>query len=160
MEEKVKTYTLQEAQIKMEQFCVYQERCHKEVVQKLREMRMIPQAIDQIVVHLIEQNYLNEERFARSFVRGKFRIKKWGRVKIERELKWRNISHYLIQKAMEEIENDYLDIFEEVAQEKYESITEKNPLKARKKFADYLLYRGWESHLVYEKATEYFPHTW
>lgn len=160
MEEKKKTYTLQEAQTKMEQFCAYQERCHKEVVEKLCEMRMIPQAIDYILGHLIQQNYLNEERFARSFARGKFRIKKWGRIKIERELKWRNISRYLIQKAMEEIEDDYLDVFQEVAQEKYESITEKNPLKAKKKFADYLLYRGWESHLVYEKVAEYFPYNW
>lgn len=158
MEQTYKTYTLQEAQHKMEQFCAYQERCHKEVVEKLQQMRMIPQAIDHIVVHLIKENYLNEERFARSFARGKFRIKKWGRVKIEQELKWRDISRFTIQKAMEEIEDSYLETFEQVAQQKYDSITEKNPAKARKKLADYLLYRGWESHLVYEKVAEFFPY--
>jgi len=91
----------------MERFCAYQERCHKEVVAKLRQMRMIPEAIDLILTHLIEDNYLNEERFARSFARGKFRFKKWGRVRITRELKLRAISRYNIACAMEEIEEDY-----------------------------------------------------
>jgi len=70
MSDTVKTYTVQEATVRMERFCAYQERCHKEVVAKLRQMRMIPEAIDLILTHLIEDNYLNEERFARSFARG------------------------------------------------------------------------------------------
>ncbi len=76
----------------MERYCAYQDRCHQEVLGKLREMRMIPEAIDKIMGHLIAHGFLNEERFARSFVRGKFRIKKWGRVRITRELKNRDIS--------------------------------------------------------------------
>ena len=71
-----KTYTIDEAQKKLENYCAYQERCHKEVRAKLKSMRMIPEAIDKIMVHLINHNFLNEERFAKTFVRGKFRIKK------------------------------------------------------------------------------------
>lgn len=160
MQQKVKTYTLNEAIHKLEQYCAYQERCHKEVIEKLTQMRMIPQAIDVVVTHLIEHNFLNEERFARSFARGKFRIKKWGRNRIQQELKYRDISTFIIGLAMEEIEQEYLEIFEQITQNKYDSITEKNTAKARKKFVDYFLYKGWESHLVYQKALELFPHKW
>jgi regulatory protein len=69
-----RTYTVDEAQKKLESYCAYQERCHKEVRTKLQEMRMIPEAIDAIMVHLIQHNFLNEERFAKAFVRGKFRM--------------------------------------------------------------------------------------
>lgn len=157
MEEKVKTYTLDEAKEKMQRFCAYQERCHKEVIQKLRSMRMISAAIDVIVVYLIENNFLSEERFAKSFVRGKFHNKKWGRVRIVRELKLRGITHFLIQEALEEIEEEYEETFDEIAERKFDSITEKNVMKARKKLADYLLYKGWESHLVYNKVAELYP---
>lgn len=160
MQQKVKTYTLTEAIDKLEQYCAYQERCHKEVLQKLKQMRMIPQAIDVIVVHLIQHNFLNEERFARSFARGKFRIKQWGRKRIEQELKFRDISACIIRSAMQEIDADYLEVFQQIAQRKFQSITEKNTAKARKKWVDYLLYKGWESHLVYEKASELYPYRW
>lgn len=156
MIQKIKTYTLDEAKHRMESYCAYQERCHKEVVAKLKEMRMIPQAIEVIIQHLLERNYLNESRFAKSFARGKLRVKKWGRNRIEQELKFRGISTYILQEVWQEIEEDYLSVFEEVTLGKFESITEKNPLKARKKFMDYLLYRGWEYELVLEKANEYF----
>ncbi len=119
---------------------------------------MIPQAIDKIVVHLIEENYLNEERFAQSFARGKFNIKNWGRKRIVRELKIRNISTYNINTALNEIEDGaYYKTLDNLAQKRLSQITEKNPQKKRKKLADYLLYRGWESHLVYEKIKELIP---
>ena len=76
MFKKTETYTLKEATKKLKGYCAYQERCHKEVVQKLRDMNMIHQAIDEIITHLIQENYLNEERFAQSYARGKFNIKK------------------------------------------------------------------------------------
>mgnify|MGYP001357425862 FL=1 len=82
------TYTVDEAQKKLENYCAYQERCHKDVRKKLKDMKMIPEAIDQIIHHLITQNYLNETRFAQAFARGKFRTKKWGRNRIVRELKF------------------------------------------------------------------------
>ncbi|WP_224489139.1 regulatory protein RecX [Robertkochia flava] len=139
----------------MEHYCAYQERCHKEVISKLTAMKMIPLAIDTIVAHLIEHNFLNEERFAKEFARGKFRVKKWGRKRIERELKLREISRFNIRTAMEEIpENSYINTLHELASRRLESLREPNKLKAKKKLADYLLYRGWESHLVYEKINE------
>lgn len=157
MEQKYKTYTIDEAKAKMEYFCTYQDRCHKEVVAKLRQMRMIPSAIDVILVHLIENNFLNEERFAQSFVRGKFHYKKWGRIRIERELKARGITRYNIVSALEQIQEEYHEVFQELSYQKSLSIREKNVYKARKKLADYLLYRGWEADLVYERALELFP---
>ena len=149
------SYTIDEATKKIEAYCVYQDRCHKEVENKLREMRMIPIAIHQIIGHLIQENYLNEERFAKSYARGKFNIKKWGKQRIVNELKQREISKYNITSALLEIdEDDYLKTFDTLAKKRLEAITEKNIQKRRKKLADYLLYRGWESNLVYEKIIE------
>lgn len=153
----VKTYTVEEAKRKLEAFCAYQERCHKEVVEKLQKMRMIPLAIDEIVVHLIQNNFLNEERFAQSFARGKFRYKKWGRIRIKRELKLRGLSAFIIQSALNEIdEEEYTEVFDSLAQKKQSEIKEKNSWKAKRKLADYLLYRGWESDLVYDKVNELY----
>ena len=151
-----KTYTVDEAQKKLEHYCAYQERCHKEVKSKLKDMRMIPEAVDTIMVHLIQHNYLNEERFAKTFVRGKFRIKKWGKNRLVRELKFREISTYSIDSALKEIDlDDYYKTLDDLVQKRIQQVKEKNLYKKKKKVADYLLYRGWESHLVYEKLNEY-----
>ncbi|SDE95567.1 regulatory protein RecX [Cellulophaga baltica] len=149
------SYTLDEARKKLESYCAYQDRCHKEVNQKLKDMGMIPSAIDQIIYALIQDNFLNEERFSKSFARGKFNIKKWGKNRIINELKQRGISKYNITTALKEIdEDDYLETLTVLAQKRLDAISEKNIQKRRKKLADYLLYRGWESHLVYDKITE------
>lgn len=151
-----KTYTVDEAQNKLESYCAYQERCHKEVRAKLQDMNMISEAVDKIMVHLIQNNYLNEERFAKAFVRGKFRIKKWGKNRLVRELKFKDISKYAIDVALKEIEDqDYFEILDELTQKRIAQVNEKNIYKKKKKVADYLLYRGWESHLVYQKLNEY-----
>ena len=154
--QKITTFhTINEATKKLESYCAYQERCHKDVVAKLRAMGMIPDDIDQIVVHLIQENYLNEERFAKSFARGKFRIKKWGRVRITNELKQRNITRYNIKIALKEIDDSiYLETLDLLADKRLASIKETNTQKRKRKLADYLLYRGWESHLVYAKIIE------
>ncbi len=150
-----KTYTLQEATSKLEHYCAYQERCHQEVRQKLIALHMIPEAIDIIIVHLLEHNFLNEERFAKTFVSGKFRIKAWGRRRLTFELKKKDIGKVNINQALSEIsDEEYIEIFNGLAEKKANSIKETNVYKKRKKLIDYLLYRGWESHLVYEKATE------
>ena len=155
-----KSYSVTEATRKLEGYCAYQERCHKEVIQKLRDMRMIPAAIDQIVAHLIQENYLNEERFAQSFARGKFNIKKWGRNRIINELKQRNISRFNIKTALKEIDDyNYLETLDKLSKKRLSQITETNIQKRKKKLADYLLYRGWESHLVYQKIKELIPNT-
>ncbi len=153
-----KTYTLQEATKKLEHYCAYQERCHQEVRQKLLGMYMIPEAIDVIIVHLLEHNYLNEERFAKTFVRGKFRIKKWGRRRLTQELERKDISKVNINQAITEIDdNNYIETFHDLAEKKANSLKESNKFKKRKKLINYLIYRGWESHLVYDKAIELIP---
>lgn len=150
-----KSYTIEEAKRALERYCVYQDRCHKEIVSKLYDYRMIPDTHDIIIVHLIEHDFLNEERFSKSFARGKFRIKKWGKQRIVRELKFRDISAYNIKTALKEIdEKEYINTFNELAQKRFDAIIEENQQKKRKKLADYLLYRGWESNLIYAKINE------
>ncbi|QFZ54298.1 RecX family transcriptional regulator [Oceanihabitans sp. IOP_32] len=150
-----KSYTLEEATKKLEHYCAYQERCHQEVVKKLEGMQMIPEVIDVILVHLITHNFLNEERYAKTFVSGKLRIKYWGRRRLTFELQKKDISKFNINTALKSIdEEEYMEIFNSLAQKKADSIRETNKYKKRKKLIDYLLYRGWESHLVYDKANE------
>ena len=150
-------HTVDEALTKLINYSVYRERCHKEVEQKLNEMRMIPKAKEKIILYLLEHDLLNEQRFAKAFARGKFRIKKWGKRRIISELKFRGISKYNIDSALNEIsESDYLSTFHELADKKYNSITESSKDKKKKKFIDYLLYRGWESHLIYDKVNGLF----
>ena len=119
-------------------------------------MRMISKAVDQIIDHLLRNNFLNETRFAQAFARGKFRTKKWGRNRIVNELKRREISKYNIQIALKEIPDaEYYTTFETLVEKRLlQLVSEKNILKRRKKLADYLFYRGWEPELVYEKVNE------
>ena len=148
-------FSVQEALKKIEHYCAYQERCHDEVVQKLRTMKMDADEIDTIIVKLIQDNFLNESRFACSFARGKHRIKFWGKNRIVNELKFRNISQYNINLALKEISNEeYLDTFDKIALRNWDSIKETNLQKKRKKFCDYLLRKGFESNLIYDKAKE------
>lgn len=140
---------------KLEYYCAYQERCHVEVQEKLRSFALSENEKDQIIVHLIEHNFLNEERFASVFAISKFHQKKWGKIRISNELKARKISSYLITKAIAEIPNEeYYEAFQELAQKHWETIAEKNALKKRKKYCDFLLRKGWESDWIYEKAKE------
>ena len=151
MQQKKKSYTVQEALKAMEHYCAYQERCHKEVETKLRNIGMFQDAQDLIILHLLQENYLNEERFSKAFARGKFNIKKWGRVRISNELKFRNISTYNIKSAMKEIEEAvYFETLETLAQKKWEVTRESNHFKKKKKVIDFLLRRGFESSLVFE----------
>lgn len=151
-------YSLKEATRKLEAYCAYQDRCHKEVISKLRDMGMIPMAIDEIVGHLIKERFLNEERFARSFARGKFNIKKWGKNRIVNELKQKGITKYNLTLALKEIDEEvYLETLELLAEKRLGQLTETNVFKKRKKLADYLLYRGWESPLVYEITKRLIP---
>lgn len=134
----------------MEGFCAYQDRCHKEVEEKLQAYNVIPEAREMILLHLLEEEYLNEERFARSFARGKFRIKKWGRVRIERELKLKDISSFNIRQGLSEIDPEqYQQTLFELAEKKFQLTPEKHLMKKRKKVADFLLRRGFESQKVY-----------
>ena len=148
-------FSIKEALQKIEYFCSYQERCHEEVVSKLRTMKMDSDEIDQIMVHLLTENFLNEERFACSFARGKHRIKHWGKIRIINELKFKKISQTLINIALKEITpEEYLETFHVLSERHWESIKETNTVKKRKKFCDYMLRRGFESNIVYDKAKE------
>jgi len=150
-----KTYTVEEATRMLEHYCAYQDRCHNEVLQKLRTLKMIPQAIDAIMAYLIEHNFLNEERFARSFARGKFRIKNWGKRRIVQELKLRGISKYNIDAALKEIPGtEYLEAFHLLAEKQWDSSKEINLLKKKKKITDYLLRKGFETAIVTEKIAD------
>lgn len=151
-----KTYTVNEALLKLEQYCAYQERCHKEVTQKLEAMGMIPLAIDHIISELIANRFLDETRFACAFARGKFRQKYWGRMRISRELKLRQISDYNIKLALKELtDEEYMLVLDTLSRKRINTLKPTEDIyKRRKKLIDYLLYRGWESDLVFEKAKE------
>lgn len=147
--------TIKEALQKLEHFCAYQDRCHDEVVTKLYSLKMSSDEADIIIVKLIEDNFLNETRFACSFARGKHRIKNWGKIRIVNELKIRHISTTNINLALKEITpEEYETTFNQVSERFWENLTETNSLKRRKKFCDYMLRRGYESNLVYDKMKE------
>ena len=148
---KIKSYTLAQAQKKLEYYCTYQERCHKEVIAKLRTLGIIPSVIDKIISELIKANYLNETRFTQSFVRGKFRIKKWGKNRILQELKVRDISSFNIKLGMKEISDDnYQKTFYELFEKRRREVKQLTKTEQKKKIFSYMSYRGWENSKVYE----------
>ena len=150
----------QQALSKLQKYCTYQDRCHKEVRSKLLDLEIYGADLEDIIVDLIEDNFLNEERFARSYARGKFRMKQWGRVKIKQELKFRRISAYCLKKAMEEIdEEDYTKTLLHLIEKKKKDYErkEKNLFKLKGKIATYIIGRGYESPLVWHWVNELLP---
>lgn len=149
-----KYLTKEQAIQKLRQYCAYQERSHAEVKQKLWELGVRKSEHDEIIATLIEDDYLNEERFAKQFTGGKFRMKDWGRKKIYYALREKKVSEYNIKKAMKEIdETEYLKTLQELADKKYESLKDEQYLVRKKKTIDFLLQRGFESELI-TKAVE------
>ena len=150
-----KVFTVDEIKRKLEQYCVYQDRCHKEVEQKMREYNLIPEAKEMILLSLLQDNFLNEERFAKSFARGKFRIKHWGKQRIVRELKFRDISSYNIKTALKEIdEQDYLKTICSITEKRNEAISEPNIYKRKRKLIDFLMRKGYENELIFKTVDE------
>lgn len=144
-----KYLTKEQALQKLRQYCGYQERSHYDVQQKLWDLGVRRAEHDEILSSLIEENYLNEERFAIQFAGGKFRMKDWGRKKIYYALKEKKVSEYSIKKAMKEIpEEDYLKTLHSLAEKKYDSLKGEQYLVRRKKTMDYLLQKGFEHELV------------
>lgn len=157
MKNKKLTFTVEEAKKSLENYCAYQDRCHQEIERKLYAMQMIPEARELIILYLMEHDFLNEERFSKSFARGKFRIKKWGKQRIIRELKMRNISAYNINTALKEIDDDiYIETLEEITKKRFDLINEGDVYKKRKKLTDYLMRKGFENNLIYEAVSEVF----
>ncbi len=149
MMEGKKTYTVDEAIKALEYYCSYQERCHFEVENKLNTMGMIPQAQELIILHLLKENFLNEERFATAYSRGKFLMKQCGKIRIENELKQKQISSYLIKKGLQEIDDVlYHQTIKDLIKKKMTSIKESNPYKKKKKMIDFLLRKGFEYQLI------------
>ena len=147
--------TLKEIEGKLQYYCSYQDRCHKEVTEKLKTFNVKHHESNQIISNLINDNYLNESRFCESFVRGKFKIKNWGKIRIISELKRRNISPYNITLGLKEVEDqDYLNKFEEIFKKKLSSLSNLSSDVKKKKIISYLQYRGWESNLIYSKINE------
>jgi regulatory protein len=150
-----KALTNNEILKKMEHFCAYQERCHNEVESKLYDFYLTEDEKSEIIFELMQHNYLNEERFASLFTISKFHQKKWGKIRITNELKFRKISAYLIKKSIAEIPiSEYAETFEILSEKTWETIREKNKSKKRKKFCDSLLRKGWESEWIYKKVVE------
>ena len=144
-----KYLTKEEALQKLKHYCAYQERSHSEVKEKLYSLGVWKKDHDEIIAKLIEENYLNEERFAIAFAGGKFRVKQWGRVKIKYALKQKQVSEYSIKKALKQIdEEDYLKILGKLAKEKYNSLKSEQYLIRKKKTINYLLAKGFETELV------------
>jgi regulatory protein len=147
--------TVKEIEGKLQYYCSYQDRCHKEVKAKLKSFKISSEELNEIVSNLIKENYLNESRFSKSFVRGKFNIKNWGKVRIVNELKLRNISIYNINLGLKEIDDqDYINKLEDIFNKKLSSLSNTNSNLKKKKIISYLLYRGWESNLIYSKVNE------
>lgn len=154
------SFTVDEIKRKLEQYCVYQDRCHKEVAQKMREYNLIPEAKEMILLSLIQDNFLNEERFAKSFARGKFRIKHWGKQRIVRELKFRDISAYNIKTALKEIdEQEYTATLYNITENRNAVIFESNIYKRKKKLIDFLLRKGYESELIFKTVNDVIANT-
>jgi len=136
---------------KAQKFCDYQERYQQEVRDKLYSWGTKPDEVEQVLCQLVEQDYINEERFARAFARGKFRIKHWGKNKIRLELKFRKISEYCIKQGLLEISDaEYLETLKHVIAKKSQQLKseKKSPLSQRK-IASYVVSRGFESDLVW-----------
>ena len=151
----MKIYDLHTAREKIQAYCAYQERCHMEVKMKLKSWGLIQEAIGLLIVELIQHNFLNEERYARSFARGKFRIKKWGKIKIRMALKKRDINFKCIDLSMLEIDDKtYLNTLKKMLQKKNDILKETNLYKRKIKLISYLVTRGYEYDLIHDALVE------
>ena len=154
-----KNWSLEEARGKLETFCAYQERCIWELRRKLFEKGIQGNAVDKILAELEASGFVDEERFARSFARGKFQIKGWGRIRITSELKQRQISPYCLRKAMEEIDPEaYLQKLEQQLRTRAEQYNNgpSNPFEIRQRLAQYGIRKGFEPEIVWETLKKIF----
>jgi regulatory protein len=146
----LQNFTPEQAIPKIKQYCAYQERCHAEVKEKLYSFGLYKKDVEKIIVDLIGENFLNEQRFALLFAGGKFRIKHWGKNKIKHALRQKQVSDYCIKKALNEIdESDYLKTLQKLGEQKLKTLkNEKNIFIKKRKLQDFLLMKGFESILV------------
>lgn len=146
-----KHLTNDQALQKIRHYCAYQERCHAEVKEKLYAYGIRRKDAEVIICSLIEENFLNEERYTKSFARGKFRMNQWGKQKIKYQLKQKNVSTYCIEKAMSEIdEKIYREVLQKLARAKWDTLNEKNIFVKKRKILNYLVQKGFESEFVHQ----------
>src|ERR1044071_1061403 len=145
-----KKLTPTEALAKIYRYCAYQERSHSEVKDKLFGFGLPSDEVDQILSRLITEGFVNEERFAKAFAGGKFRMQKWGRIKIENELNALGLSRNFIKRGMTEIsDDDYKKTLHQLLEKKNKLVTESDPFKKRNKLAQFAIGRGFEPELVW-----------
>lgn len=159
-----KVYTLNQALKKAADYCALQERCQQEIRTKLYDWGLFGEEVEQCIAELISTGFINEERFAKAFAGGKFRIKKWGKIKIKNELKRKKISEYCIKKGLQEInDSDYKTALKEILLKKSKELKalpagrqEKNIYKKMNRLASFALQKGYESELVWIIIREMF----
>ena len=139
---------------KIQSYCLYQDRCVKEVKNKLYSFKVSSQLVENIVEYLIDNDYLNEERYTKMFIQGKLRIKKWGRIKLKYELRSKGIDIKTINEHINQInEEDYMNYFNEFSTSKIKFLKGTKDQKKRS-FINYFTYRGWENNLIYQKLKD------
>ncbi len=150
-----KRLTDEEALAKLQRYCAYQERAHSQVRSKLLQYEIYGDRLEQIISLLIQDNFLNEERFACSYARGKFRFKKWGRIKIRQKLSRLNVSEYCIKMGMKEIDDtEYLSTLSALIEQKRNTIKGRSDFEVNQLCAAYVIRKGFESELVWQLLKE------
>jgi len=140
---------------KIYKYCAYQERTHSEVRNKLYEYGLGSDDVDQLITQLIGEGYLNEERFAKTFVGGKFRIKGWGRIKIVHELEAKGLTRNCIALGLKEIdERDYVETLQTLLKKKAAAVEADDDFARRDKIARYAIQRGFEPDMVWRWIKE------
>jgi regulatory protein len=149
---KTSIFTKEQAHLKIKQYCAYQERCNAEVKEKLCSFNLDKKEVEEIILQLTEENYLDEKRFAIHFAHGKFKIKQWGRVKIKYALKQKQVHDFYIKDAIKKIsENDYEKALNKLADQKLKTLRSgENIFIKRRKLSNYLLQKGYERILIKE----------
>lgn len=151
----MKVLTPRQAKQKIEQYCAYQERSHQEVRNKLYGFGLHRNDVDEIITNLITDGFLNEERFAKAFAGGKFRIKKWGRIRITHALEAKGVSKNCIRIGLREIEDaPYRETLRELLQEKSRTLEEENVFVLRDRLSKYVIQKGYEPELVWKEIME------
>ena len=146
-----KVYAVKEATERIQSYCAIQDRCQWEVEKTMKEWGISDEIIENILTDLILDKFVNEERFSESFCRGKFRIKRWGKVKIKNELKIKKISNNCIDKGLLQIEKkEYMKVLKDLYLKKRDSLKDTNQFVRKGKIAKHLQQKGFESKLIWE----------